>query len=66
MLKEKDKIYKQQELPIHEDGNVNPRFKCWKPFWLRARSLGSSPRQGKTLQMRDRVYGRERDPEAYK
>jgi len=42
VLKEKDKIDKHQELPIHENGIINPRLKSRKPFLLRTRIIAET------------------------
>jgi len=42
MIKEKDKIGKHQELPIHKDRIVNPRLKSRKPFLLRAQIINET------------------------
>lgn len=61
VLKEKDKIDKHQELPIHKDGIVNPRLKSRKPFLLRTQIItearDNTPDAWQTEWQRERFGG---------
>lgn len=64
VLKEKDKIDKHQEFPIHKDGIVNQRLKSQKLFLLRAQIITET--RVNTLDAWDTEWQKERDPEASK
>jgi len=42
VLREKEKIGKHLDLPIHEDGLDNRRLKSWKPFLMKANEIADT------------------------